>query len=36
MIARIMNSYRKDEEEYNLWLDKFGNIELVMDELKKL
>ena len=36
MIARIMYSYRRDEEEYNLWMDKFGDIELVMDELKKL
>lgn len=35
-IAKIMYSYRKKEDFYNAWLEKFGDIELIMIQLKKL
>jgi hypothetical protein len=35
-IAKIIYSYRKKEDFYNLWMEKFGDIELVNNELKKL
>ena len=36
MIAKIMYSYRKKEEFFNLWKEKFGDIELIKSELNKL
>lgn len=36
MIAKIMYAYRKKEEIYNMWLEKFSDSELVMNELTKL
>lgn len=36
LIAKILYSYRRKEEIYNLWLDKFGKIEIINNELKKL
>jgi hypothetical protein len=35
-IAKILYSYRRKEEIYKLWLDKFAGIELIDNELKKL
>jgi hypothetical protein len=36
MIAKIIYSYRKNEEKYNLWLEKFNEYELIMSELNKI
>lgn len=36
LIAKILYSYRRKEEIYNLWLDKFSKIEIINNELKKL
>jgi len=35
LIAKIIYSYRKNDELYKLWLDKF-DIDLIVDELNKL
>lgn len=35
LIAKLMYYHRKDEDVYNLWLEKFNDIDLVMSELKK-
>jgi hypothetical protein len=36
LIAKIIYSYRKEEEVYNLWIEKFENIELIINELNKI
>jgi len=36
MIAKIMYSYRRDEEIYNLWVEKFGDIKLINKELNRI
>jgi len=36
MIAKIMYSYRKDEELYTLWQEKFEDNELITNELKNI
>jgi len=36
MVSKIIYSYRRKEEFFKLWTDKFGSIELINDELKKL
>jgi len=36
MISRIIYSYRKKEEFFKLWTDKFENVKLINNELKKL
>lgn len=35
-IAKIMYSYRRHEDIYNLWLDKFKDLPLVMSQLTSL
>lgn len=35
-IAKLMYSYRKKEDYYKIWMEKFGDNELVINELKKL
>lgn len=35
-IAKLLYSYRKKEEIYKLWTDKFNGIEMIDNELKKL
>lgn len=36
MISKIIFSYRRKEDLYDLWLEKFGNEELIMKELKNI
>jgi hypothetical protein len=36
MIAKIIYAYHNKEELFNLWKEKFQNILLVNNELKKL
>jgi hypothetical protein len=36
MIAKIMYSYRKKEEMYDLWVKRFEDIDLINNELKRL
>lgn len=36
MIAKIMYSYRKKEEMYELWMKRFEDIDIINTELKKL
>lgn len=36
LIAKIIYSYRRKEEIYKLWIEKFVSIELINNELKKL
>ena len=36
LIAKIIYSYRRNEEKFELWKEKFGDNELIMKELKKL
>lgn len=35
-IAKIIYSYRNKEDFYDAWIEKFGDIELIMNEFKKL
>jgi hypothetical protein len=36
LIAKIIYSYRRKEEPYKSWLEKFNDVELVIEELEKL
>lgn len=36
LIAKIIYSYRRKEEVYNLWMDKFSSVDLVVNKLKEL
>lgn len=36
LIAKIIYSYRRKEEVYNLWMDKFSSVDLVINKLKEL
>jgi hypothetical protein len=36
LIAKIIYSYRRKEEPYKAWLEKFNDVELVIEELEKL
>lgn len=36
MIARLIHSYHKDQDIYNLWIDKFSSFKQINEELNKL
>ena len=36
MVSKIMYSYRRKEEFFKLWMEKFEKFELITNELKKL
>lgn len=36
LVAKLIYAYRKDEDMLKLWSEKFGESELIMDELKKI
>lgn len=36
MISKIIYAYRKKELFYNIWMEKFGDFELIVNELNKI